>query len=137
MEKNVGEAEQTSAVASRITEYSAEELFEIALYRNMILKWRILGYADGCSIIRDSEYGSWFGKDVQYIIHDIQCRYEEVFCKKMECRQNENDHQLMIDCLDIFCPKESGYCVKCDMYYIDMECNCILEENVDEAKFSV
>ena len=117
MDENVGEAKETSSA-------STEDLFEIGRLSNSLLKWRLLGYADGCSVCSKPNYGGWIGEDVQYIMNDIQCRYEELFGKKMDCRQNENDHQLMIDCLTIYCPIGSGFCVKCDTYYIDWVCNC-------------
>lgn len=117
MDENVGEAKETSSA-------STEDLFEIGRLRNLMFTWRLLGYADGCSICRKPNYGGWIGQDVQYIMNDIQCRYEELFGKKMDCRQNENDHQLMIECLTIYCPSGSGFCVKCDTYYIDWVCNC-------------
>jgi hypothetical protein len=126
MDENVSKVKQTpSAIVDGVrTEMSGR--FDTPAYSSKIegLEYWIMGYATGCSNCCDTNYGSWFGKDVQYIMNDIQCRYEGIFGKKMDCRQNEYDHHLMIDCLKIYCPSGSGFCVKCDTYYIDWECNC-------------
>jgi hypothetical protein len=95
-------------------------------------RYRLLGYADGCTICRTDSilnYGIWIGKNIQYIMNDIQKRYEELFEKKMKCQENEFDHALMIECLNIYNPNESGYCIKCNTYFVDMECNCTIESN--------
>ena len=93
---------------------------------------RLLGYADGCTICRGNNilnYGTWIGKNIEYIMNDIQLRYEELFEKKMEYQENAYDHTLMIECLNIYIPNESGYCTKCNTYYIDMVCNCTTESD--------
>lgn len=121
MDENIGEAKQTPSA-------STEDLLEIERLRNLMLTWRLLGYADGCIICRDRDDGRWIGQNIQYVINDIQCRYEELFGKKMDYRQNKNDHQLMLDCVDIYwrLGGESEFCVKCDTYYVfpDWNCNC-------------
>ena len=93
---------------------------------------RLLGYADGCTICRGNNilnYGPWIGKNIEYIMNDIQLRYEELFEKKMEYQENAYDHTLMIECLNIYIPNESGYCIKCNTYYVDMDCNCKTESD--------
>ena len=121
MDENIGEVKQISSA-------STEDLLEIERLRNLMLTWRLLGYADGCIICRDRNDGMWIGENIQYVINDIQCRYEELFGKKMDYRQNKNDHQLMIDCLNIYSPSgcDVEFCIKCDTYWIYpyWECNC-------------
>jgi hypothetical protein len=93
-------------------------------------RYRLIGYADGCTICRGDNilnYGIWIGKNIQYIMNDIQQRYEELFEKKMDYQKNKYDHELMIECLNIYSPNESGYCKKCTTFYIDMDCNCTTE----------
>jgi len=93
---------------------------------------RLLGYADGCTICRGNDllsYGIWIGKNIEFIMNDIQQRYLELFQKKMEYKENEYDHTLMIECLNIYSPNESGYCVKCDSYFVDLNCDCRIESN--------
>ena len=93
-------------------------------------RYRLIGYADGCTICRGDNilnYGIWIGKNIQYIMNDIQQRYEELFEKKMDYQKNKYDHELMIECLNIYSPNESGYCRKCATFYVDMDCNCTTE----------
>jgi len=95
-------------------------------------RYRLIGYADGCTICRGDNilnYGIWIGKNIEYIMNDIQHRYEELFEKKMDYQKNEYDHELMIECLNIYSPNESGYCIKCTTYYVDMDCSCTIECN--------